>query len=80
MNNDDKILKKLKKIRETRKRRAIIGSFLLSVAIVMSEISIFIFIGIFDLNIYVGVLLLLISLIFLCCGLYLMSYTPPVIE
>ena len=79
MNSDDEILKKLKKIRETRKRRTLIGSFLVSTAIILSEISVFIFVGVFEVDISVGLLLLFISLIFLFIGLYLIIHLPPII-
>ena len=76
---DKGILIKLKKIREIRRKRTLIGSFLVSTAIILSEISVFIFVGVFEVDISVGLLLLFISLIFLFIGLYLIIHLPPII-
>ena len=75
---DKGILIKLKKIREIRRKRTLIGSFLVSTAIILSEISVFIFVGVFEVDISVGLLLLFISLIFLFIGLYLIIHLPPI--
>ncbi|MEO2116850.1 MAG: hypothetical protein ABGW92_00380 [Methanocaldococcus sp.] len=75
---DERILLKLKKIRDMQRRKTLIGSFLVSSSIIMIEISVFIFIGVFNLNKIVGIILLFISLIFLSCGLYLLL-SPSVI-
>ncbi|CAB3289482.1 conserved protein of unknown function [Methanocaldococcus lauensis] len=77
--NDKKLLEMLKKIKNMRKKRLIIGSFLISTSIVLSQISVYIFVGIFDINIYIGLLLLFISLVFLAVGIYLIIYMPPIV-
>ncbi|WP_244409405.1 hypothetical protein [Methanocaldococcus jannaschii] len=77
--NNKEILIKLKKIRKMQRRRTLIGSFLVSTSIIISEISVFIFVGVFNIDISFGLLLLFISLIFLSLGLYLIMYPPPIV-
>ena len=75
---DERILLKLKKIRDIQRRKTLIGSFLVSSSIIMIEASVFIFIGIFNISVIFGIILLFIALIFLSCGLYLLL-SPSVI-
>jgi len=77
--NNKELLEKLKKIRKMRKKRLIIGSFLMSTSVVLSQISVFIFVGIFDININIGLLILFISLVFLAIGIYLITHIPPIV-
>ncbi|ACX72282.1 conserved hypothetical protein [Methanocaldococcus vulcanius M7] len=79
MSENDDLLMKLDKIRKARRKRIIIGSFLVSTSIVLSELAVFIFVGIFEINEIIGLLLLFISLIFLSVGLYLLIHLPPVV-
>jgi uncharacterized membrane protein len=76
---DKEILTTLKKIKNNRKKRALIGAFLISTSIILSEITGFIFIGALDVEKSIGLELLMISLAFLCMGIYLIVHTPPII-
>jgi len=76
---DKEILTTLKKIKNNRKRRTLIGVFLISTSIILSEITGFIFIGALDVEKGIGLELLMISLAFLCMGIYLIVHTPPII-
>ena len=76
---DKEILTTLKKIKNKKKKRTLIGTFLISTSIILSEVTGFIFIGALDIEKSVGFGLLMISLAFLCVGIYLIVHTPPII-
>ncbi|XRP97216.1 hypothetical protein ACO3UB_01490 [Methanocaldococcus sp. 16A] len=79
MTSDEEIIERLKTIRKIRKKRTLIGSFLVSMAIILSEASILIFVGMFEIDINIGLMLLLISLVFLSVGIYLIVHVPPIV-
>ena len=69
----------LEKIVESRKKRMIMGSILLSLSLLFMQLAILILIGILGLSPIVAVALILSAPVFLAIGLYLLVFLPPVV-